>query len=222
MTWFLRPDAPGWFAPLRADVEREFAVTGAATPGWPDPHPDRDPAEEEYSRCEDPGRYRILDTRVEAWIRALDGRGLARVTEVGHDRWLDDEGSPVTREGVRRVVPARLGGLALLLVTTEVDGEPVGLDLGLSAPDRPTVLLAMLPDCGCDACDSGSADLLEELDGWFLTVARGGVVHARTRRENITRTVDGWQGTGSPRESWLDVTVPAPRGVRRWVGDAWL
>jgi len=45
-------------------VEDAFAETGVATPGWDDPHvgPDGqelDVREEEYSRCLDPGKYRI-------------------------------------------------------------------------------------------------------------------------------------------------------------------
>jgi len=61
---------------LIREVEAAFAETGAATPGWPHPHPgDVRPAEEEYSRESDPAKYRILGARVQAWSRALVATG---------------------------------------------------------------------------------------------------------------------------------------------------
>ena len=74
---------------LLADVEDAFAQTGADTPGWEDPHHDptapgerRDSRDEEYSRCSDPGKYRILWTRAEAWTRVLTARGWADAVEI--------------------------------------------------------------------------------------------------------------------------------------------
>ncbi|MDN6303852.1 MAG: DUF6226 family protein, partial [Brachybacterium sp.] len=72
---------------LLADGERAFAVTGADTPPWPDPHlgpggrevPVR---EEEYSRCLDPGKHRILGARAEAWALVLTERGWAEREEI--------------------------------------------------------------------------------------------------------------------------------------------
>ncbi|SDJ48356.1 DUF6226 family protein [Streptomyces indicus] len=58
-------------------VDEAFVVTGAGTPAWPDPHPDGEVPDEAYSRCEDPGKYRILAARAEAWTRVLTGRSLA-------------------------------------------------------------------------------------------------------------------------------------------------
>src|SRR5699024_2075680 len=73
---------PPFSAPLLdllADVEHAFAVTGADTPPWPDPHlgpggRDVPVREEEYSRCLDPGKYRIVVTRAEAWAPDLPVR----------------------------------------------------------------------------------------------------------------------------------------------------
>src|SRR5699024_3583625 len=69
-------------------VETTFAETGADTPGWPDPHlrPDgtaRDSLEEEHSRCLEPGTYRSLRSRAEAWARVLTRRGWA--SEIVHE-----------------------------------------------------------------------------------------------------------------------------------------
>lgn len=169
----------------------------------------------------DVGKYRILDARVEAWVRALHAAGLARSADVPATRWVDAVRDPEAQARVRRITPARPGGLSILFAATLVDGAPFGLDVGLAHDQGQPVLLQPVPDCGCDACDSGSADLLEELDGWVLTVARGGVVRARRGAEQITRTLHGWQGTGAADPSWLDESIPAPAGTERWVGVPW-
>jgi hypothetical protein len=211
---------PSWFDPLVAEVDRAFAVTGADTPGWPDPHPDRNPAEDEYSRCLDPGRYRILEARVEAWCQVLSPR-LATVDDEPAGPWIDAPRRPEEHRRVRRVGPTRQDGLTLILGSTLVGGEPFGLDVAITRRGMPTAFVDTVPDCGCDACDSGSADLLATLDGWFLTVARGGVVHARSERARVTRTMDGWQGAGEGELAWLDASSPVPDGVVRWVGAPW-
>lgn len=61
---------------LLGDVEKEFEFLGGAALAWPDPHYDREPAPEEYSRNADPGKYRILVDRVQAWVNVLVARGM--------------------------------------------------------------------------------------------------------------------------------------------------
>lgn len=214
---------PSWLSLLLADADRAFEVTGAATPGWPDPHPGMtSPLEAEYSRVTDVGRYRILDSRVDAWIDALGRAGCARVVEVPATRWLGDDQAPDRHVRVRRIDPVAPGGLRLLVADTQVDGERFGLDVAICNGDADdAVLVATVPVCGCDACDSGSEDLLEELDRWFLAVAVGGVVHARQGERFATRTPDGWSTTGRAHSSWLDALRPVPAGVRRWGGTPW-
>lgn len=211
---------PTWFAPLLAAVDEAFVETGRDTPGWPDPHPDREPREEEYSRVTDAGRYRILGARVDAWSRALSGSGLADTVAASDQPWVG--GYHIgARHPVRRLAPRRPGGLSILFATTHVDGAPFGLEVGLGRGEELPVTLDLVPDCGCDACDSGSADLLEVVDGWVLTVARGGVVHARRGTHCATRTLDGWSATEVPDASWLDESARVPEGVERWVGAPW-
>ena len=206
-------------------VDRAFEATGAATPGWPDPHPDRDPSEAEYSRCLDPGKYQILPARAQARAQVLTSRGMATVSNHLPTSWEGAVRGPDGLRLVRRLTPTRAGGLSVLLGETLVDGQPFGIDVGLSGSDDVApVLLDTVPDCGCDACDSGSDDLLAVLDGWILAVARGGVVHARSASARASRTLDGWQASGEEGrtfETWLDGSVPAPEGVRRWVGEPW-
>jgi len=45
---------------LRAAVDASFEQDPASTATWPDPHPDHEPDAQEYSRCLDPAKYRIL------------------------------------------------------------------------------------------------------------------------------------------------------------------
>ena len=100
--------------------------------------------------------------------------------------------------------------------------------VGVADASGRAVFLDMVPGCGCDACDSGSAELLETLDGWAQTVARGGVVHARGADGHITRTLTGWtaQGdglrTGWQADQWLEESRGRPHGVQRWIGAPWL
>ena len=56
---------------LIAAVDAAFVETGRGLSGWPDPHPDRRPLEEEYSRVTNPQRWAILAARAEAWFKAL-------------------------------------------------------------------------------------------------------------------------------------------------------
>jgi hypothetical protein len=213
---------PARFDALLAAVDRAFEVTGADTPGWPDPHPDRCPLEEEYSRVSDVSKYRILETRVDAWAQALADTGLGETLDVPAERWTAGCRSPDQHQRVRRIAPLHHGGLHLLVATTLVDGEPFGLDLAICHDSERPVFLTAVPDCGCDACDSGSTDLLNELDGCVLTVAQGGAVHAMRGQQCATRTLHGWSTANGGDASWLDESTPVPDGVERWVGASWL
>jgi hypothetical protein len=219
---FVAPVRPAWTDDLLAAVGEAFASTGALTPGWPDPHPDRSPLDEEYSRVSDQGKYRILHARIAAWVQVLDDRGLATTTETSKDTWIGDVRSSDHVSGVQQVLPTRPGGAALLVASTLVDGAPFGLDIALAAGETP-VLMTSVPGCGCDACDSGSDDQLTTVDEWVLSTARGGVLHARGPGGHVTRRFDGWEGSGAGSfDSWLDESAPAPPGVVRWYGEPWL
>lgn len=212
---------PTWLNALLEDVELAFEVTGADTPGWPDPHPDRSPLDEEYSRVSDVGKYRILETRVDAWVRVLADAGLATTREVPCEQWIAAVRPLAAQSRVRQIRPTVRGGLSLHFATTLVDGAPFGLDVAIARDgDRP-VTLDVVPVCGCDACDSGSAHLIDQLDDRVLTTACGGVVHARRGEDSVTRMIDGWQGAGRSNAAWLDESSPVPDGIVRWVGAPW-
>lgn len=213
---------PVWFDQLLAKVDRAFEVTGAKTPGWPDPHPNRDPHDDEYSRVTDVDKYRILGTRVDAWVEVINDAGIATALDVAAETWIAECRPPDQHSRVQQIEPTTPDALRLLLATTLVDGRPFGLDVGICRAGEVPVLLTRVPDCGCDACDSGSADLLTELDGWILTVARGGVVHARRGNDLATRTVHGWSAANGGQASWLDDSTPVPDSVEIWAGAPWV
>jgi hypothetical protein len=181
---------------LRQAVAEAFAVTGATTPSWPDPHPDgQAPLEEEYSRCLNPGKYRILVTRLDAWVQALTELGLGVVDEVQDldQAWRDGPVDDVHR-GVW-VRPVRAGAVPLLLGFQTMDDVPdAGVVLGAG---EPAALLVSQPDCGCDACDDGSDYLLDEIDDHVLAVVSGTLVHVAGKRGTIVATESGWTGEGS-------------------------
>lgn len=168
---------------LLAAVDERFAITGAATPGWPDPHPGlAAPEDWEYSHCADPAKYLILQARLAAWRDVLVARG-AMVEEPGDDDVL--VWRPVARGALPLVVRSRS--------FDEVPGNLVELGVG----GGPTEWLRTLPDCGCDACDDGSAHYLQRLDDLVAEVVSGAFVHLRTSGGATVHTNrSGWDGTG--------------------------
>jgi hypothetical protein len=140
---------------LQARVAASFDRLGM--PSWPNPHPGMtQPRKEEYSRVTKPERYRIVHARARVWAKML---GDLPGVEVGRlaPAPRDDEGQLGRYDrGVRLASPLP-DTLPLLLL--ERDGRGRGLTpspavLHISVV-RPQVALAMLPDCGCDACDLG-------------------------------------------------------------------
>lgn len=182
---------------IRSTVDAEFRVTGAQTPPWPDPHLGRDePGEDEYSRVSDPMKYRIIGTRIEAWLRALTALRLATVTTADDTGGVWRAGKPDsgTITKTRWVQPLRTDALALLVCTSGFEGLPDnGVLLGAGTP---AVEKTLLPDCGCDACDSGSSELIEELDDHILDVITGAFTHVMAPKGTVQGERDGWSASG--------------------------
>lgn len=182
---------------LEEAVAAEFAETGAATPPWPDPHPDgAAPLEDEYSRCLDPGKYRILRARADAWVRVLSRLGLATPEDVEDPAGLagrGTEGAHVTPESAIRLRPRRAGTVPLLLGFASLDGVPD--TVAAVGAGEPAVHLLTVPDCGCDACDSGSADLLEKYDEHVRAVVTGELVYVASKRATVVSTGSGWSAS---------------------------
>jgi hypothetical protein len=180
---------------LSGAVDDAFATTGASTPPWPDPHAaDREPAQEEYSRCLDPGKYLILKARADAWVRVLTSTGLATVEPVADPAavWRDEVDERL--ETAVRLRPSRAGAVPLLLGFRRLD-EVADAIVVLGAGD-PAVLLTRLPFCGCDACDDGSEMLLRELDEHIAAVVNGALVHVASGGDMAMTTGSGRTSTG--------------------------
>lgn len=205
------------FAQLLVDVDTAFDATAHGLRRWPDPHPDRSPLEEEYSRLLDPGKWRIVGARVDAWIEALVAAGLA---EVQHDvsvDWAVDSGTDVHRTD--RVSPRRDGALPLIVTRNQLGGvEGAGVTIGAGDP---AVAVEMIPDCGCDACDSGSQDVLDQVDDCIGGIVRGEFRHLwrQVKRRPLSprfrfRPLLRQDGAPGPAATWAlpglqTITVPA-------------
>ncbi|SCK54414.1 hypothetical protein H181DRAFT_04983 [Streptomyces sp. WMMB 714] len=193
-------------------VDEAFTRTGVATPPWPNPRSwGQDPLEEEYSRCEDPGKYRILRARGEAWADALTGLGLAAAERGGEGTWPDcPDGEP---ERVVRVRPSAESALPLVLGFRAVEDEP-DVSVTIGAGD-PAVAVRTLPDCGCDACDSGSDDLLEEFDDYVSAIVGGDLVQLSGERGSAVATGRGASASGTlARRGYVELLERVRRGEK--------
>lgn len=100
--------------------------------------------------------------------------------------------------------------------------------------DRASVVLAGVPDCGCDACDSGSDNLLEAIDdtiGGFVSgpsvMLRGPAWHANWRPDGGS---SGGDGHGPDHDQMMQLcrrlsagqAAPLPTGSEAFVNSAWL
>lgn len=231
-----RPGLAGVDLSVHGDVRRYAAASllpvvaarQAADPAspapWPDPWGGDEPDEAAYSRCLDPTRYRRVADRAGAWLAELEARGLATVVveESGGRPGLPDR---TDWTSARRVVPTREGALELWVLGAAMTGDrggPVVPDaLTYLAVGDPLVVLTALPDCGCDACDCGSADLDDAVDRRFVHVLSGGLQHASAPYGDLTWTVDGWEGSEDTDRLEAAVAAGDPE-VRVVRGEPWL
>jgi hypothetical protein len=189
---------------LRAQVEARFLAAGPRT--WPDPHPyGEGPAEEEYSRCLDPGKYVIAQHRATAWVTVLVGAGVATLTSRGR-RNLAPWGTLVTSV----LTPRRHRAEPMFLHFTS-DRLP-GV---IVAYGHPRVVLASQPVCGCDACDDGSDALIAAIDEAIESVVRGAVLMEQGKRGVRVVTMRG-------EAMSVDLDPDPERVIGRWNGAAWL
>lgn len=219
---------------LRAQVAASYDRLGM--PSWPNPHPGMaSPLEDEYSRVTEPERYRIVHARARVWAETL-GDVLRVAVQPLAPAPLDDEGhlGPFDR-GVRLTSP-RPGTLPLLLL--ERDGRWRGVEASVAVLHisvvRPEVAVEMVPDCGCDACDLGSDDLLHVIDETIGHVVGGPFVALRGKGWHARWHPDGGASGGTGRgpghvrmmelcrrlASGKDVRLP--KDVEAFVGRSWL
>lgn len=168
-------------AEVRAAVEQALGRLGASTPGWPNPRPDqREATPEENSRCLDPDKYRIVGTRTRAWVAALSDLGLAVAEEVP--------------AGIRLHPTRHHSAVPLLLELMAHQGVADGF-LVIRAGDR-DVEISRHPECGCDACDFGSDELVQDLDDELEHAVSGALVVVEAPGCTVRTTPDGWSAEG--------------------------
>lgn len=179
---------------LLTRVEAAFEITGRRLAPWPDPHPDRSPLDEEYSRLLDPAKYRIIGARADAWFAALAECHLATVEHDVTVAWANEPGTNITRTD--RIVPIADGALSIVVARSRLgDAVDAGVVFGVGDP---SVRVALIPDCGCDACDSGSRNELDQFDLHLLAVATGTFRRLSRRGCQITVLEEGgWSAQGS-------------------------
>lgn len=194
---------------LRARVEAAYAVLGL--PSWPDPWPGGTPDDAAYSRVTDPGRHRVVAARAQVWASVLRADLGVLVEEVA---------------GSTRLASPQPGTLPLLLVAEETL-------VRLFAGDREWPL-ELVPDCGCDACDAGSADLLRALDDTIADYVQGPTVLLRGSGWGAHWGPDTRSAGGSPGHPDFDglmatcrliaagEPVDLPRGTLVAVNRTWL
>lgn len=197
------------------------------------------PAEEEYSRVTDAGRYRIVHQRARLWAAVLSELPRITAESMGPGRFAVEAGHPRvpprTYERGLRVTSDRPGTLPLLLLERE-GAQPEGDALALIrvCVAQPGVELTTQPDCGCDACDTGSEDLLGTIDEHVLVVVGGPFAILRAPRWSAMWHPDGASSGGVGRVLDHDEVVDLcrrlaaggsprlPRGARAYVGRSWL
>ena len=127
--------------------------------------------------------------------------------------WQEPLGTLVTRTD--RARPQAPGALPLIVTRNRLgDVEDAGIALGVGDP---AFVLLVTPDCGCDACDSGSQDALDELDEHILSAVTGSYRRLwRGKREITVISEDhrGSRGFGRRRLRLGDFFVGLSVGLR--------
>ena len=207
---------------LRYAVEDAFAETGRGLEPWPDPHPDREPLEEEYSRSLDPGKWRIVAARADAWCAAAERLELAGWERDVEASWADRALGQHRHLRVDRLAPYRPGAVQAVLAYAGDEGMRTMLTLGLGDP---AVVVALVPVCGCDACDSGSQDALDELDEHLLAIVDGSIRHLRdprSRDRTILALPGRWSASGLGPRTDVASVLADPAGWHEVSGTSWL
>jgi hypothetical protein len=205
---------------LLSAVDAAFDSAGRVHPGWTDPHAGGTVLPEEYSRVTDPDRWRILGARVEAWLQVLTSKDLVTVREMPHPGWASPQARAI--HGGSVISPRARGAIALTVARFSVGSDDdAGIALGIGTPP---VLFARLPDCGCDACDSGSQNELAYLDDLVMAVVTGELRRLDLGDRSITALGDGrWFAAGLDRADDVDAILAArPDGWTEQRGSSWL
>jgi hypothetical protein len=211
---------------LRAAVDAAFVETSRGLREWSDPHAGEMPSDDEYSRCLDPAKWRIIGARADAWADALVRLGHATVEHDASIEWRSSGFPAVTRTDV--VHPNTTGALSLAIGRSRIeDVADAGVVLGAVRDGALVDVLSFLPDCGCDACDRGSQPELDVLDEHIGSVASGRFRRLTRGSSVITVFADGVGAHNLPdaramrRSGELDRILADPVGWHELTGSPW-
>ena len=109
-----------------------------------------------------------MTARAEAWFAAMDTAGIAEADEASVT-WR--EPPRVIVDHIIRAVPLAPGAIPLVVGWNHL--EDAGWPAVVLGVGDPAEFVTVIPDCACDACDSGSQDALDELDEYLLGVVTG-------------------------------------------------
>ena len=122
-----------------------------------------------------------------------------------------------------RVVPAAASALELVIAQSRIgDVDDAGVVLGVGSPAE---CINWFPDCGCDACDSGSQNELDHLDNHLLGIVTGRFRRLTKRTQTITViNEDSWSATNlsAPTGRYIEKVLADPRGWIDLTGNSWL
>jgi hypothetical protein len=181
-------------------VDELFAAGSPRT--WPAPRPfEQSPADEEYSRLLDPAKYETIQQRCRAWITALCDAGVATTRSAPGE--LEGLGHVETVE----LIPGAPDAVSAFVHFTGDHLPGVVLALGI-----PTAVIAVIPACGCDACDHGSEPLLDEVDNAFTSIVLGDAAVEHDGRSRQVSLIGSGSGS-SPHDNLIQ---------GRWAGGPWL
>ena len=180
--------------------------------------------DEAYSRLTNPPKWRILGARTDAWLIALVDAGLAVVERNATVSWKTQPG-PVMFHA-ERAVPMAAGALELIVAHSQIgDVDDAGVVLGVGDPAE---CVNWFPDCGCDACDSGSQNELDHLDAHLRGIVTGSF-RRLTRGERVITVIGdgGWSASGFSTTArrighQVEAVLAEPHGWNELSGRSWL
>jgi hypothetical protein len=180
--------------------------------------------DEAYSRLTNPAKWRILGARTDAWLFALADAGLAVVEHDAQVTWRTQPGPVMSY--AERAIPAGIGALELIVAHSRIgDVDDAGVVLGVGDPVE---CVDWFPDCGCDACDSGSQNELDHLDTHLLGIVTGAFRRLTRGERTVTVIGDGgWSASGFRTTArrighQVEAVLADPNGWNDLRGRSWL
>jgi hypothetical protein len=208
---------------IRTSMLASFVAAGGDGLLWEPTHPRGSmPRVEEYSRCLDHGKFRVLAMRADAWGAALVELGVAQTAPILDPigAWLDHDED-------------RLSDRAFWLQPARTNGQPLLFSVWSEWPDAPESMMEIgfgdpassvlrLPFCGCDACDDGSEILLEEFDEHVESAVTGVLSFVQTDDWVEISTAHGSHGGGLHHGTAVEGLADCKSQGRTVHGPSWI